>query len=103
MRREIRTIKRFSNETGTLSESNIAPAQVRFSLTVTREFLDGLPMLMDGSGTIQFIDQRRAMEFFSSHGSATLKSANVQAEILVTTPDEFVTTGPVIYAGAPTN
>lgn len=101
MKRETRVIKRFTDEVGTLSEGDVLPARVRFSLTVTRDFIDGIPGMMDGFGTIQFIDPRRAGEFFSSRGSATLKNENVQAEILVIALGEFKTTGSISYAGVP--
>jgi hypothetical protein len=101
MSRETRTIKRFPNETGTITQGNGTPAQVIFSLSVTQDFVDGIPTLKSGFGTIHFKDRSRVSEFFMSRANTALKSDNVQTVILLKTMDSFLTNGPVLYAGAP--
>jgi hypothetical protein len=96
MSRETREVRRISNQKGTITDKAGSSAKVRFSLIQTQDFIDGMPMLKSGEGSLVFESRSDAWSMTNTPDSKTLVGGGVRAEVLVISEDSFKTTGPIV-------
>ena len=96
MSRETREVRRISNQKGTITDKAGSTVKVRSSLSQTQDFIDGIPMLKSGEGSLEFETRGDAWNMTNTPESKTLRGGGIQAEVLVISEDSFETTGPIV-------
>jgi hypothetical protein len=96
MSRETREVRRVSNQQGTITDKAGSAVKVRFSLTQTQDFVDGIPTLRSGEGSLDFESRGDAWKMTSTPESKTLAGGGIKAEVLVISEVWFKTTGPIV-------
>jgi hypothetical protein len=95
MKLERRVFRQISGEYGVLTDKAGTSSKVRFSLTQWREYIDDLPSLEAGRGSISFQPPGAAWSALQGGTPKTLTGAGIQAKILMETAGTFRVTGPV--------
>ena len=60
-----------------------------------QDFVDGIPTLRSGHGTIEFRNMREGWRMFSSSAKMTLKGGGIESEVFIASLDSFRVAGPL--------
>ena len=95
MKWETKVLREIPETDGTLTDETGSTVEVRFTLTQTQDFIDGIPTLRSAHGTIEFRNTSEGWRMFNSSAKKTLKGGGIVAEVFVASLDTFRVAGPV--------
>jgi hypothetical protein len=95
MGRETRVVREIDGGDGTLTDKAGVTVQVRFSLTQTQDFIDGIPAVRSAEGSLEFKNISDAWAMLRSPETKTLRGGGIQAEVIVETAESFEVIGSV--------
>lgn len=90
-----KVIRTIGESNGTLTAEDGLSVNVRFTMTQWQEYLDGLPSLKHARGSLEFFNTADAWKMTVQGQKVTLRGAGIEAQVLCTSMDSYVVTGPV--------
>ena len=95
MKWETKVLREIAKTDGTLTVESGSTVEVRFTLTQTQDFIDGIPTLRSAFGTIEFKNMKEAWRIFNSSAKKTLRGGGIEAEVFIASLDSFRVAGPL--------
>ena len=95
MKWETKVLREIAKTDGTLTDETGNTVEVRFTLTQTQDFVDGIPTLRSAHGTIEFRNMSEGWRMFNSSAKKTLKGGGIEAEVFIASLDSFRVAGPL--------